>query len=112
MDNGTSKTRPRVAKKSFNKKQSKERRENAKGKELADLKKENNQLKRQVSRLTKQITRTLSTEADKEEPEVASKEEAKLTCKSCGHSPVKKVSFGSFSLLVCTACNWRTKEND
>jgi uncharacterized FlaG/YvyC family protein len=91
--------------------QHKDRREEAKGKELADIKRENQQLKRQVARLNKQIIKVLDAqgELDINDPltEVVVK---RLECDACEGKNLKSVKMPTGLLIVCLDCGKRKKE--
>lgn len=93
--------------------QHKERREEAKGKELADIKRENSQLKRQVARLTKQLTRALDTQSndtdDKNVREHVESQRKAAKCEQCPSLNLKSVKIPGGTLVVCKDCGWRKK---
>ena len=91
--------------------QAKPRREEAHGRELADLKRENNQLKRLVSRLRKEIERLelmslIETEPSKS-PKVEYKKSKRLACPSCDDSHLTTTTTPSGKkIYVCKSCQW------
>ncbi len=96
--------------------QHKERREKATGKELATIKKENNQLKRTVSRLTKQLSKTIEVIGAKEEAaqpvsiELQPEAEGGIPkCGACGSVNLRSMKLPTGQLTVCKACGWRQK---
>ena len=81
------------------------KREEAKTKEVVDLKRENHQLKRAVKRLEKEIRKRAEVEEEVAEPEAS---EAWEDCPEC-KGPVKLLTVGPVTLKVCHQCKWRTK---
>lgn len=94
--------------------QNKERREEAKGKELAETRKENQQLRRQVARLTKQIAKSVPPEPlepdDANVREHTESQRNAYKCGSCGSPNLKSVKMPTGTLTVCKDCQWRKKE--
>lgn len=93
--------------------QNKERREEAKGKELSALKKENMQLRRQVARLTKQLNKTIELHTEKEET-AQSESVVKIPdllpkCEECASKTIKVVQLPTGVLKACRNCGWRKK---
>lgn len=92
----------------------KDRREKAKGRELAEAKKEIHQLKRTVARLTKQIAKLLDERGEREEPngndEIELVKVHTLRCASCDSINVKTLKMPTFTLWVCKDCGWRLKQ--
>lgn len=93
--------------------QHKDRREDAKGKELATIKKENSQLKRTVSRLTKQLTKTLDVVGAKEESAQPQDTHVVDTgvpkCGACSSHNLRSMKLPTGTLTVCKECGWRQK---
>ena len=96
--------------------QHKDRREDAKGKELATVKKENNQLKRTVARLTKQLSKTIDVIGAKEEAAQPISHEPQHEidtgipkCGACGSVNLRSMKLPTGQLTVCKACDWRQK---
>lgn len=95
--------------------QHKDRREEAKGKELSSVKKENTQLKRQVARLTKQLTRALDTSPSEEVDDTNVREHTEgqrnqPKCEACPSRNLKSVKIPNGTLVVCKDCGWRKKQ--
>jgi hypothetical protein len=89
--------------------QHKDRKEDAKGKELVELKKENNQLKRQLARTSKQLNKQLHNVFEKE-VEAEKEIESRLPkCQDCRSNNVKTLQLPTTALLVCKDCGWRIK---
>jgi hypothetical protein len=93
--------------------QNKERREEAKGKELSALKKENGQLRRQVARLTKQLTKTIELHIGKEDiaqaETVVKIPDTSIKCEECSSKNIKVVQLPTGNLRACKQCGWRKK---
>lgn len=76
-------------------------------KELAETKRENHRLKRQVSKLQKYVHKLLDQGPASVTPDDAHAPlDNSLDCPSC-QSPVKTVNLGFRSLRACKACGWR-----
>lgn len=93
--------------------QHKNRRKEAKGKELSDLKRENNKLKRQLARATKELTKHLDREPPEEEnhkPTQEPKIVSKVACDNCRSENIKMARLPTGNLVVCTICGWRKKQ--
>lgn len=96
--------------------QHRDRREEAKGKELSNLKRENNHLKRQVARLTKQLTKTIDAQGEIEEANAVivelrpEPESGVMKCESCKSVNVKTLRMPHGVLVVCKDCHWRKKQ--
>jgi predicted RNA-binding Zn-ribbon protein involved in translation (DUF1610 family) len=99
--------------------QHRERRDESRARELADLKKENLQLKRQVARLSKHLNKVLDAQAEKEESATQEHQEQRVkaapkkvdfTCPSCESINVKKLPLRTGVLVACKDCGWRAKE--
>lgn len=88
--------------------QNRERREEAKGKELAETKKENQQLRRQIARLTKQLSR-ITDISQSEDHEVSVKKEHKPKCPDCESTNIKTIKLHTGQLTACKDCGWRKK---
>jgi formylmethanofuran dehydrogenase subunit E len=81
------------------------KREEAKTREVVDLKRENHQLKRAVKRLEKEIRKRAEVEEEVAEPEPLAPQEV---CPEC-ESNLKLITVGPVTLKVCHQCKWRTK---
>lgn len=85
------------------------------GKELAELKRENGQLKRKVAKLQKQLQKALEgLFKDLDEPtDVVAKEIKKeLGCPSCGAAGLKRLTTPTGAIVSCPGCHWRKFEVD
>lgn len=91
--------------------QHKDRREERKNKELIDVKRENNQLKRQIARLTKQLSKALDANGEPvEESPAPAVVVARPKCEACQSLNIKSVKMPTSTLVVCKSCGWRKKE--
>lgn len=89
--------------------QSKPRREEAKGRELSELKKENNQLKRQLARLRKQISQLEEMVSFPEQvaETAAPEKDDRPRCERCESSNVKEATLPMGILRLCKDCGYR-----
>lgn len=91
--------------------QHKDRREDAKGKELSDSKRENQQLKRQIARLQKNLVKALDIQGEKVEPNDTHEVPAKgVECEGCQSKNLKSVRMPHGLLTVCLDCGKRKKQ--
>lgn len=94
--------------------QHKSRREEAKGRELSEIKQENRQLKRQLERLRKQLLKALDQGPRVPEEVVETlagpAKALVLECSECKRSPVNTVTLPTGILLVCPSCGFKKKK--
>lgn len=91
--------------------QRKPEKERSKNKEIAELKRENQLLKRQLSRLRKQVTQLLDAqgEMELEASPLAKSNEVKTVCESCGGGNVVAVDLPVGRYVVCKDCKTRRR---
>jgi hypothetical protein len=77
-------------------------------KELAEVKRENHKLKRQIARLQKYVTKLMEQGPASVVPDEGPVQplENSIDCQTCG-KPLTIVSFGTKVLKACKACGWR-----
>lgn len=91
--------------------------ERAKNKLMAELKRENQQLRRKVGRLQKQLARATERALETEPPEPEVQPEVTVTvapkdsCPNCA-STVSISYLGPFVLRICDSCTWRKRESN
>jgi formamidopyrimidine-DNA glycosylase len=92
-------------------------REERKAHELADLKRENNQLKRAVTRLRKEVSKRVADDllSDIDESQVSKHEvEARVIlnqCPKCEEGIIKVIELGERVFHICDACKDRKRVN-
>lgn len=88
----------------FLKPQHKPKRDDRKARELADLKRENNQLKRAIARLHKELGR--AEEAGLEVADILNDlgEPEKASCDSCGSKDLAYIETPNRSFIFCKNC--------
>jgi len=81
--------------------------------ELAETKRENHKLKRQLAKMQKRLVKAIETEASPEvDDEVTALEQAPkqdttgVACPSCD-GPVTVIKLGTKALKACKNCGWR-----
>lgn len=93
--------------------QHKAAREERKSKELADLKRENQSLKRKISKLqtyTKKLLEMVQFAPEEEAVLAIATEAVKLdACGGCGNKNLTHVSLPTGTMIACKQCGWRKK---
>ncbi len=92
------------------------KREEAKSKVMADLKRENNKLKRTVKRLEKERNRleSMATEAvekgiEEDGERVVKITEAEHLCPTCNSDVIRSIVLLGHTYKVCRDCGWRAR---
>lgn len=89
------------------------KREEAKAKELADLKRENFSLRRTVKRLEKEVRKRADIEEEKAEEGLQDSMEVEVKleteCPECKGGAVRRLTLAAKEFLICPECKWRTK---
>lgn len=91
------------------------RREDAKGKELSSIKKENKQLHRQVARLQKQVAKGIELKIEEEPTKTLADAEGQSPifdheCEKCRSLSIGVLKVPTGILLVCKECGHRRKK--
>ena len=88
------------------------KREEAKAKELSDLRRENHELRRTVKRLAKEVNKRVGSQDDAVEVEITSDEPIQIVASicDCGTKPVEIV-LNSKTWHVCPECKARKKHD-
>ena len=86
--------------------------ERSKNKQLSLLKRENHQLKQQISRLRKQLLKAIESgvlKDDTQNEEAVPKKQRGPTCTVCDSANIKSATLHSGKLVVCLDCGTRKR---